>query len=393
MGLTKEGFKRKTYEELLNSMSAKAKEKFGQDANVSERSVLGILIRIMAWFMSLLWQDLEHTYHSGYRKTAEGVQLDMLLPFAGITRRLEEHAYGFIEVSGTPGTVVPAGFLVSTNTEVVFLTLAEAVLDASGVVTIEVVAQEPGIKGNVQAGTITEIVNPTLGINAVTNQVGTNGGRDKETDQEARDRADLSVEGLGSGTTAAIRTELLKTTGVRSAKVIENYSDYVDQYGTPPRSIQAFVLGGTNEDIAHAIHKKKAAGIQPFGSTYVSIKDEAGFDKMVGFTRAEAINVFIKLSVKVDSSFPVDGKDQIISSIVKYIGGIDKDSSNYAGLNMGDDVIESRIVSRAFMIDGVEDVSAQLSVNNITFTEDNISIGLQQVAQTRAEFIEVNLYV
>ena len=393
MALTKEGFKRKTYEELLNSMSSKAKEKFGQDANVFEKAILGIFIHIMAWFLSLLWQDVEHTYHSGYRKTAEGAQLDMLLPFAGITRRLEEHAYGFVEISGTPGMVIPAGFLVGTKTEVIFLTTSSVTIAEDGVVSAEVVAEESGSKGNVQVKTITEIINPSSGVTSVTNVVGTDGGRDKETDQEARERADLSVEGLGTATTAAIRTELLKTTGVRSAKVIENYSDYVDQYGTPPRSIQAFVLGGTNEDIAGAIHKKKAAGIQPYGSTYVVIKDEAGFEKTIGFTRAEAINVYVKVSINVDSSFPSDGKDKVVSSILKYIGGIDADSANYAGLNMGDDVIEARLISRAFMVDGVEDASVSLSIDNKTFTENNISIGLQQVARTRAEHIEVTLNV
>lgn len=39
--------------------------------------------------------------------------------------------------------------------------------------------------------------------------------------------------------------------------MIENYSDAVDQYGTPPRSIQAFVLGGDDEEIAKAIHEKR----------------------------------------------------------------------------------------------------------------------------------------
>lgn len=389
MGLTKEGFKRKTYEELLNSMSSKAKEKFGQDANVSERSVLGILLRIMAWFMSLLWQDVEHTYHSGYRKTAEGVQLDMLLPFAGITRRLEEYAYGFIEVSGEPETVVPAGFLVSTNTDIIFLTLEEAVIGSDRKALIQVVAEEPGVKGNVPAGAINQIINPTLGISAITNPEGTIGGQDKETDQEARDRADLSVEGLGSGTTAAVRTELLKTPGVRSAKVIENYSDQVDQFGTPPRSIQAFILGGDDEDIAYAIHKKKAAGIQPYGATYVTIKDDSGFDREIGFTKAEVVDVYMQVDIKVDSSFPSDGIEQVKTSIIKYVGGIDSDSEFYSGLNMGDSVIESRIVARAFMIDGVQDVSVLLSAGGGEYSESNISIEMQQVAQTRAEFIEV----
>ncbi|MGG0666976.1 baseplate J/gp47 family protein [Lederbergia citrisecunda] len=389
MGLTKSGFKRKTYEDLLNSMSAKAKEKFGQDANISEKSVLGILIRILSWFMSLLWQDLEDTYHSGYRKTAEGNQLDMLLPFAGITRRLEEHAYGFIEVSGEPGTVIPAGFLISTKTEVVFLTMVDETIGADRKVTIPIVAEAPGIRGNVMAGSIVEIINPTLGISSVVNPEQISGGLDKETDQEARDRADLSVEGLGSATTAAVQTELLKTVGVRSAKVIENYYDVIDQFGTPPRSIQAFVLGGLDDDIAYAINKKKAAGIQPYGTTYTTITDMNGFEREIGFTRADAVDVYVQLQIRTDESFPSDGEAQLTTAVLKYIGGIDSDSASYSGLNMGESVIISRIIAKAFSIDGVEDVSVLLSAGGTEYDERNIPIEMQQVAQTRADLIEV----
>ena len=42
--------KRKTYDEILYDMSEKAKALFGSDVNVSGHSVLGIIIRIVAWF-------------------------------------------------------------------------------------------------------------------------------------------------------------------------------------------------------------------------------------------------------------------------------------------------------------------------------------------------------
>ncbi|MGC7929036.1 hypothetical protein ACP3VS_10415 [Lysinibacillus sp. VIII_CA] len=69
-------------------------------------------------------------------------------------------------------------------------------------------------------------------------------------------RADITVDGIGSATTAAIRTNLLKISSIRAAKVIENFKDEVDPYGTPPMAIQAFVLGGNDEEIAKAIHEK-----------------------------------------------------------------------------------------------------------------------------------------
>ena len=393
MALDKNGFKRKSYSDLVDSMSAKAKEKFGADANTSERSVLGIIIRIMAWFFSLLWQDTEDVYHSAYRKTAEGAQLDMLLPYAGITRNLADFAYGQIEIKGTPNHFIESGFLASTNNDVFFETIYDLTLGSDGKGTVAIVALDVGAIGNVGANKITQIVNPDADIISVYNPLKTNGGREKETDAEARERADITVEGIGSATTAAIRANLLKISSIRAAKVIENYIDVVDQYGTPPRSIQAFVLGGSDEEIAKAIHEKKAGGIQPYGTTYVDVLDLSGDVKQIGFTRANEVNVFIKVNVTTKTSFTSNGVDQIKTALIRYVGGTDINNNTYSGLNMGDDVIVSRLIARTYSVDGIEDVTIEVSTDGINFNDSNVVIGLQEVAQTHFNNIEVTVNV
>ncbi|TKI65552.1 baseplate J/gp47 family protein [Lysinibacillus mangiferihumi] len=393
MTLDKTGFKRKTYSELVDSMSAKAKEKFGADANTTERSVLGIIIRIMAWFFSLLWQDTEDVYHSAYRKTAEGNQLDMLLPYAGITRNLADFSYGQIEVIGTPNHFIESGFLVSTENDIYFETMYDLTLNEEGKGFVDIVAYEIGARGNVGANTITQIVNPDADIIRVNNLLKTNGGREKETDAEARERADITVEGIGSATTAAIRTNLLKISSIRAAKVIENYKDEVDQYGTPPRSIQAFVLGGSDEEIAKAIHEKKAGGIQPYGTTYFDVLDLSGEVKQIGFTRANEVNVYIKVNVTTNTSFTSNGVNQIKTALIKYVGGTDVNNNTYAGLNMGDDVVVSRLIAKTYSVDGIEDVIVEVSKDGINYNDSNVVIGLQEVAQTHFNDIEVTVNV
>ncbi|MGE7132666.1 baseplate J/gp47 family protein [Lysinibacillus xylanilyticus] len=393
MALDKNGFKRKSYSDLVDSMSAKAKEKFGADANTSERSVLGIIIRIMAWFFSLLWQDTEDVYHSAYRKTAEGVQLDMLLPYAGITRNLEDFAYGQIEIIGTPNHFIESGFLTSTNNDIFFETLYDLTLDSEGKGTVEIVALDIGSIGNVGANTITQIVNTNADIISVNNPLRTNGGSEYETDPEARERADITVEGMGSATTAAIRTNLLKISSIRAAKVIENYKDVVDQYGTPPRSIQAFVLGGSDEEIAKAIHEKKAGGIQPYGTTYVDVTDLSGDVKQIGFTRANEVNIFIKVRATTNTSFTFDGVNQIKTALIRYVGGTDANNNAYSGLNMGDDVVVARLNAITFSVDGIEDVKVEVSKDGVNYDDSNVVIALQEVAQTHFKDIEVILHV
>lgn len=375
-------------------MSAKAKQVFGENANVSERSVLGILLRIMAWFLSLAWQDNENVYYSAYRKTAEGAQLDMLLPYAGITRNLDQYSFGPLEITGTPNHLVSAGFLVSKkNTDIFFETTEDLILNPLGKGIVEIKALELGTAGNTVAHTITEIVNPDADVLSVTNITETKGGREKETDLEARERASITVEGIGSATTNAIRTNLLKISSIRAATVKENFGDVPDEYGTPMRAFQAFVLGGTDEEIAAAIFEKKAGGIQPYGTTYVDVIDDSGNPHQVGFTRAIEIPIYIKATIKTNTAFTSNGIEQVKSMLIRYIGGFDVDSTIYAGLNMGEDVIESRLIARTFQVPGIEDVAIQLSTDGINYSDSNIFIGLQEVAQLDPNNIEVTLIV
>ena len=48
-GLTSAGFRRPTYNELLDALEHKARELFGATANLTVRSPLGLFLRIFAW--------------------------------------------------------------------------------------------------------------------------------------------------------------------------------------------------------------------------------------------------------------------------------------------------------------------------------------------------------
>jgi uncharacterized phage protein gp47/JayE len=391
--LDKSGYKRKTYDDLLNEMTTRTKQLFGEDANVSDRSVLGRLIRIMAWFLSLVWKDNEDVYYSSNLDDATGKNLDRILPRYGITRNPAEHAVGTIQINGTPDYTVPAGFTVATKLDVFFETIETIVLDSSGNGEGQIRAIQSGQSGNVGAGLITEIVNPDSNISTVTNALPTSGGREEETDLEARARAKNSGEGLGKATVPSIRASLSKLPGVRAVTVIENYMDEPDQYGTPMRSFQTFILGGDNQEIADAIFNTKAAGIRPYGDVETVVKDIGGHEHKVYFSRASEVKIYQKIVITKNPAFPVDGESKIKTALIQYIGGEDASGSLYTGLNMGDDVIHSKLISIIYKIDGIEDVTLSLSTDGINYAESNVNIDIFQVAQADAEAIEVTFNV
>lgn len=49
-GLTDRGFRRPDYSELLDAFEHQARTLFGQRANLTVRSPLGMFLRIFAWF-------------------------------------------------------------------------------------------------------------------------------------------------------------------------------------------------------------------------------------------------------------------------------------------------------------------------------------------------------
>ncbi len=390
MALTKNGYKRETYEEILERMTAKAKTLLGDDVNLDVRSPAGFILRIIAWEQSLEWQDNENVFYSAYRHTAEGQQLDNLLPHAGITRNPAQPAYGPVVFYGEPNTLVALGTIVTKSDDTQYYTTEEKRISSDGTIAIEVVAVEPGSSGNADIGEINALLESITGIESVSNatQAFTN-GLERESDIAVRKRADEVSEGQGYSTVASIRAELLKISDVRATFVDENTDDVTNDYGTPMRSIQCFVLGGSDEDITAAIFRKKAGGIQAFGTTVIDVADEAGYTHKIGFTRSEIVQLFAKVQLTTNAFFEADGHKQVRNAIVSYIGGLDEDDAAQVGLSMGENVILSRIIAAVYNVPGVDDVQVQLSKDGETYEAANVIMQRPQIAQISANAIEV----
>lgn len=391
--LNGQGYRRKTYDEILKEVENKARELFGENVKLGHKSVIGIILIIMAWFLSLAWQDNEEVYYSGYVSTATDKNLDRLLPNSGIRRNLATYSTGYITITGTARALVPQGFQVATENDWLFETMQDVFLDDLGMALASVHSLETGSAGNVSVGAINVIVNPDANTNAVHNATPTSGGRERETDLEVRDRYYQTIEGLGSTTLPALRSALLKLPAVRSASVTENDTGAVDGNGYPPHSIIAYVLGGDDQEIAETIFRNKPAGIQPYGDIEKTVFDDGGHPKLIRFFHAEEVRVFIKLSVARSSLFPIDGDVQLKNILVRHIGGEDAGSAAYAGLTLGEDVVYSRLISQVFKVAGIEDVALSVSKDGVTYTESNILVGDNQIAQISFMDIEVTYSV
>lgn len=391
--LTEQGFQRKRFDDLIAEAEDKAKEVYGEKVNTSERSFLGILLRIHAWFMAKIWGVAEDVYNSGYVSMATGNNLDRLGPYVGITRILDQYAAGSVTITGTPWHTEDAGFRVATETGIIYETLDSFTVGTDGTVSVRIEAIEPGQAGNVAAGMVNVIVNPNPDVTAVTNPDRITGGREKETDAEFRSRYELSVAGGGSASVDAIRGALLRLEKVRAAAVIENNTMETDAAGRPPKSFQAYVLGGDDQEVAETIFSKQSGGIESYGDISKEVLDLGGYPHTVKFSHAEEVPIHVSVVVTKNDRYPSDGDDQIKNAIIRYIGGEDAAGSYYNGLSMGGAVVFTRLISAVYSVDGVEDVAVTVGKSSDNMLAQNVDIAPYQVAQTTADYIEVTSHV
>ena len=352
-GLTPLGFDRKTYTEILADKEQLARNLFGENINLGDNSPMGKFIRIITFEESKIWETAENVYNSAFVNTAEGVNLNHVCKYIGISRQPATRATGEVTFEGDDDTVIPVGFLVETAGEIQFRVTEDGVV-AGGEVTVPVQAVLTGVAGNVSAGTVTLITNPTVVLTSVTNAAPMTGGQNMETDTALRARYQMSVARPGSSTSESIEATLLDIEGVMDAicRVNETMAPVGD---IPPKSIAPIVYGGISQDIAEAIFATKAAGIQsaaappppdPLGEE-VTITDSRGVDHVIGFARPEEVDIYVDAELAVDDNYPVDGDALVAAAIDNYIND----------LGLGDDVIYTRIIAVMQTVPGIVDIT------------------------------------
>lgn len=368
------GFERKTRPEIVEDMQAKAKNLFGNDINLAVNAVIGILIQLLSYPISLLWFGLEAVYNAMNINEAEGQDLDNLAKKIGIKRFSGQKATGEVTFEGDNGTVIPEGFQVETDEkeEKVFQTTSEVVI-TNGSVTVEIISVEEGSQNNVPANTITKTTEVISGIDSVTNNQQTLGGRDRESDTKLRQRYFDSLDRPGGSTTTAIRANILEETQASACIVLENVTMQVDSEGLPRKSFESIVYGGTNENIAQAIFEKKPAGIEPFGSITEIVTDSSNNNHQIKFSRATPINIYFDMDLDTNGDYPLNGNEQVTEMLVNYISSV----------GVGENVIYNKIIDIIFNIEGINDI-IRLKIGKVPSptSEDNIEIQSREVAET-----------
>lgn len=183
------GFSRPTLTVIINRIQSDFETRISGIGTLLRRSVLKVMAKVYGGAIHILWGFLEYMSKQLFVSTAEGDYLDKIGAEYGLPRTAAVKATGNATVTGTTGTVVPAGTELQSDADQVYLVNAEVTL-AAGSAIVALTAKTAGADGNDDVGITLEFVSPITDINttATVGAGGLSGGTDEESDADYRSR-------------------------------------------------------------------------------------------------------------------------------------------------------------------------------------------------------------
>lgn len=115
-GLTERGVNIKRLDTILDEMHTSLSEKWGVNTQQNPRSLLNVLLTNIADEFAELWEFGADVYYSQYPLSAEGMHLDNVGQFAGVTRVYNLPSYYHILCTGKDGTLIPSETIIASAT-------------------------------------------------------------------------------------------------------------------------------------------------------------------------------------------------------------------------------------------------------------------------------------
>lgn len=393
-GITVNGFVMKSYEQCLNDTLLEIEALFGR-INRDSNSKFYQLAQIFASKESERWEALKYFWDMLNVSGAEGVFLDEIVANFDIKRLEAKQASVMLSMVCDIGTVIPAGTLIQCSANgAQFATVAQV----TATDTYTQVYARSVLYGAVFApsNTLTIIITPVVGLNAVYNMQAASVGRDRETDAALRYRfLSYARKYLGASTLPSMQQKLeqnLITEGIASSvKVFANDTGSIDAEGRPAHSVEIVTDCAASQDIynqiAQAIFSCKGASVPTYLDTNFGVtgnaQDSDGVLHTINFSRIAYLNAYIRITLtkSTEEFFPAEGETIIKSSCVLY--------GNENMSQPGDDFIAGVFSGKAFEVPGIRAAVAEVSINNTTWNSVYIPISARQ----RLVFSESNVTI
>ncbi len=323
-----------SYNDILDDLISLAKQIYGSDIYLENDSMDYQYLSAVALKNYDAMQGLLLAYNSRSPSCAIGTALSSLVKINGLSRKSASYSTCQVTLTGTAGTVIPAGKLQDTAGNSWSIP-TNTTIPAAGVITVSAVCDTIGEIAAL-VGDITKIATPQYGWISATNTVAAVPGQPVETDAELRARQAISTSIPSQTLREGIIASIASISGVTRYKVYENdTSDNTvtenNPLGLPEHCIAAVVEGGTDNAIANQIRIKKGPGCYTHGTTQIDVTGEYDVIDTIRFFRPTYVDVDVNITIKTYTGYTTAIIDSIKNNIVSYLNG----------LNIGDDMAVS----------------------------------------------------
>lgn len=333
-----------TSAELLELLVVAFQYIYGTDANLDQSSPDGQCLNIFAQGGTDIRELLMQIYNSFDPDNCSGRVLDSRCAINNIFRKGGTFTTVPIDVTVDRTVTLEGldenyndpnatGYTIQDGAGNQFILVSTQTLQ-SGTTRILFRAKEIGAV-QTTLNTITTPVTVVLGVVSVNNPVDATEGVNEETDYQLKIRRRQSVSIGSSGYLNGLLATVLQLDGVTDAALYENFTGETDANGTPAHCMWLVVEGGSDDEIADAIYRKKSYGCNMRGDITYTITTVSHQQFIARWDEPTIQNLYIKFNIVPTSStvqFDLDAIKQYILNAEAFKIGVGAETSSITGL-------------------------------------------------------------
>lgn len=313
-----------------------------------------------------------------------GVWLDAYAKtYYGITRKQASKGSVTALISGTIGTIIPAGFTAKSG-DYEYSTISEYIIESDGSCYAELFAKNTG-NFSIDAGTLTTIITPVAGVERITNPYESTSGTNTEPDNELRFRAMNSLTYRATAIFDGLLAQIEQLSGVQKVAGYENYTKNSVEYKgitIEPNSIALVVKGGDLNAIGKVILENKTVGAYVQGDIDIPIYEEISRQTYtMRIYRPVPKQLKAELNVITNNLTTQDYAAQLQEQIINII-------NNY---KINNEIIPLQVASKISLMN-VQIADFKMGLVSATAAYNPITLNFTDEAVITADNIIVSLY-
>jgi hypothetical protein len=358
------------YKTLLQTAFTTA---FGASIDLSDQSPQGVWINDQADLMAQADASGLNSFNQLNLDTATGLALDFIAIVRGTLRSV-----GTDTVINCTFTSTSQPYAIPVNTEFKILSTSKIYENTAQInitnttqTNVQLTSQVTGLDSD---AIISALLSAQVYIPQLTNIIVTSVtyGTDAETDNDLRLRLKTINSISSKNDVDAIYSALKALSNVSKVVVFENDTGSTDAKNLPAHSINAVVLGDTDQHVVDTIFLKKPAGTLTYGASSASATDTQGFKHLIYFDRPTKTNIYIAATVTA--------KEYQTAADTSYNDAIRQACTAYVSdLLIGQDVSYTSVFGFFATPQAFDITALKMSLNPVasTFAASNVTVPIR----------------